>query len=52
MGLLPLRLHGHGVLAVEVFWGLWLLGRLITIAGAAYIVHSITSLALGGERIC
>jgi hypothetical protein len=67
LAMLFLRLHAHGVLAVEVFWGLWflplgvlvirsgflprLLGRLIIIAGTAYVVHSITSLALGGERV-
>ena len=67
LGLLFLRLHAHGVLAVEMFWGLWFLplgalvmrseflprflGRLIIVAGAAYVIHSITSLALAGERI-
>jgi hypothetical protein len=67
LGMLFLRLHSHGVLAVEVFWGLWFLplgvlvlrsgflprflGRLIISAGAAYVIHSVTSLALGGERI-
>ena len=67
LGMLFLRLHAHGVLAVEVFWGLWFLplgvlvmrsgflprwlGRLIIIAGAAYVVHSITSLAWAGERM-
>ena len=67
LGLLFLRLHAHGVLAVEVFWGLWflplgvlvmrsgflprLLGRLIMVAGTSYVVHSITSLALGGEGV-
>lgn len=67
LGMLFLRLHAHGVLAVEVFWGLWFLplgllivrsqflprslGHLVIIAGAAYVVHSITSLLLEGERI-
>jgi hypothetical protein len=67
LGLLFLRLHAHGVLAVEVFWGLWFLplgvlvmrsrflprwlGGLIITAGTAYVIHSIASLALAGERI-
>lgn len=67
LGMLFLRLHVHGVLAEEIFWGLWLLpfgllvmrsrflprvlGILLIIAGLAYVAHSITSLLLGGQRI-
>lgn len=67
LGMLFLRLHTHGVLAVEIFWGLWLvpfgllvmksrflprvLGILLVIAGVAYVAHSLTSLLLGGPRI-
>src|SRR6266550_9039057 len=67
LGMLFLRLHTDGVLAVEIFWGLWLLpfgllvmrsnflprvlGILLIIAGVAYVAHSITSLLLGGHRI-
>ena len=67
LGMLFLRLHTHGVLAVEVFWGLWLvpfgllvmksrflprvLGILLVIAGVAYVAHSLTSLLLDGPRI-
>jgi len=67
LGMLFLRLHTHGVLAVEIFWGLWLvpfgllvmksrflprvLGILLVIAGVAYVAHSITSLLLDGRRI-
>ena len=67
LGMLFLRLHTHGVLAVEIFWGLWLLpfgllvmrsrflprvlGILLIIAGAAYVAHSVTSLVLAGQRI-
>jgi len=67
LGMLFLRLHAHGVLAVEIFWGLWLLpfgqlvmrsrflprvlGILLIIAGFAYVAHSITSLLLLGQRI-
>lgn len=67
LGMLFVRLHTHGVLAVEVFWGLWLLpfgtlvvrsrllprvlGVLLIIAGAAWVAHSITSLLLDGQRI-
>jgi hypothetical protein len=66
LGMLFLNLHVHGVLAVEIFWGLWLvpfgllvrksrflpraLGILLVIAGAAYISHSVVSLLLGGAR--
>jgi hypothetical protein len=55
------------VLAVEIFWGLWLvpfgllvmksgflprvLGTLLVIAGVAYVAHSVISLLLGGPRI-
>jgi hypothetical protein len=61
-----LRLHIHGVFAVEIFWGLWLvpfgllvfksrflpriLGVLLIIAGFAYVAHSFTSLLLPGHR--
>ena len=67
LGMLFLRLHTHGVLAVEIFWGLWLLpfgllvmrsrflprvlGILLIIGGVAYVAHSITSLLLAGQRI-
>ena len=67
LGMLFLRLHTHGVLAVEIFWGLWLLpfgllvmrsrflprvlGILLLIAGVAYVAHSVTSLMLAGQRI-
>ena len=67
LAMLFLGLHAHGVLAVEIFWGLWLLpfgrlvmrsrflpnllGILLIIAGIAYVAHSITSLMLGGQRI-
>lgn len=67
LGMLFLRLHTHGVLAVEIFWGLWLvpfgllvmksrfiprvLGILLVIAGVAYVTHSLISLLLGGPRI-
>lgn len=67
LAMLFLHLHNHGVLAVEIFWGLWLLpfgwlvirsrflprvlGILLIIAGVAYVAHSITSLLLGGHRI-
>src|SRR5256714_3557325 len=67
LGMLFLRLHTHGVLAVEVFWGLWLvpfgllvmksrflprvLGILLVIAGVAYVAHSVTSLLLDGPRV-
>jgi len=66
LGMLFLRLHTHGVLAVEIFWGLWLLpfgllvirshflprvlGILLIIAGVAYVAHSVTSLLLAGHR--
>lgn len=61
-----LQLHVHGVLAEEVFWGLWLLpfgllvmrsgflprvlGVLLIVAGVAYVAHSITALLLPGQR--
>lgn len=67
LGMLFLGLHTHGVLAVEVFWGLWLLpfgwlvirsrylprvlGILLIVGGIAYVAHSITSLLLPGQRI-
>jgi hypothetical protein len=67
LGMLFLRLHAQGVLAEEIFWGLWLLpfgllvmrsrflprvlGVLLVIAGVAYVAHSVTSLLLAGQRI-
>lgn len=67
LGMLFLRLHTHGVLAVEIFWGLWLvpfgllvmrsrflprvLGSLLVVAGVAYVAHSLISLLLDGPRI-
>ncbi len=61
-----LKLHFHGVFAVEIFWGLWLfpfgflviksgfipriLGVFLIIAGIAYVVHSFISLMLPGHR--
>jgi uncharacterized protein DUF4386 len=67
LGMLFLRLHTRGVLAVEIFWGLWLLpfgllvmrsrflprvlGILLVIAGAAYVAHSVTSLLMAGQRV-
>jgi hypothetical protein len=61
-----LKLHIHGVFAVEVFWGLWLLpfgvlvfrsrflprvlGATLIIAGFAYVGHSIFSLLLPGPQ--
>ena len=67
LAMLFLHLHTDGVLAVEIFWGLWLLpfgllvirsrflprvlGVLLIIAGVAYVAHSITSLLLAGHRI-
>ena len=66
LGMLFVRLHTHGVLAVEIFWGLWLLpfglltmrsrflpsvlGVLLIVAGGAYVAHSLTTLLLGGQR--
>jgi hypothetical protein len=67
LGMLFLGLHTHGVLAEEIFFGLWLLpfgllvirsrylprvlGVLLLIGGLAYVAHSITSLLLAGQRI-
>jgi hypothetical protein len=67
LGMLFLGLHTHGVLAEEIFWGLWLLpfgllvirsrflprviGVLLIVGAVAYVAHSITSLLLGGQRI-
>jgi len=67
LGMLFLRLHVHGVLAVEIFWGLWLLpfgllvrksrflpralGSLLLIAGTAYVAHGLVTLLLGGTRL-
>jgi hypothetical protein len=61
-----LGLHSHGVFAVEIFWGLWLLpfgflvfksrflprilGILLIIAGFAYMAHSLISLLLPGRH--
>jgi len=66
LGMLFLRLHSDGVLAVEIFFGLWLLpfgllvirsyflprvlGILLVIADIAYVSHSVTSLLLAGHR--
>jgi len=66
LGMLFLRLHTFGVLAVEIFWGLWLLpfgllarrshflppvlGVLLIIAGMAYVAHSLTTILLDGQR--
>ena len=66
MAMLFLHLHADGVLAVEIFWGLWLLpfgllvirshflprtlGILLIIAAVAYVAHSVTSLLLAGHR--
>ena len=66
-GMLFLGLHTHGVLAVEIFYGLWLLpfgllvirsgylprvlGVLLIMGGLAYVAHSITSLLLAGQRV-
>ncbi len=57
-----LRLHGQGITVASIFWGLWLfpfgilvirsgfiprvLGVLLMIAGAAYLVSSFTSIVL------
>ena len=67
LGMLFLRLHTHGVLAVEIFWGLWLvpfgllvmksrflprvLGILLVIAGGAYVAHRVISLLFDWPRI-
>jgi len=67
LGMLFIRLHTEGVLAVEIFWGLWLvpfgllvmksrflprvLGILLVVAGGAYVAHSVISLLLDGPRI-
>jgi Domain of unknown function (DUF4386) len=67
LGMLFLGLHTDGVLAVEIFFGLWLLpfgllvirsrflprtlGILLIIAGVAYVAHSVTSMLLAGHRI-
>lgn len=61
-----LRLHVHGVLAEEIFWGLWLLpfgllvirsrflprilGILLIVGGVAYVAHSVTSLLFADQR--
>jgi hypothetical protein len=57
-----IRLHGHGIAAASVFWGLWLfpfgilvirsrfiprvLGYLMMLAGAAYLATSFTTLVM------
>lgn len=57
-----LHLHGQGIVVASIFWGLWLfpfgmlvircgfipraLGALLLIAGTAYLVSSLTTLAL------
>lgn len=57
-----LRLHGHGIVVAQIFWGLWLfpygilvirsgfiprvMGVLLMIAGFAYVASSFTSLLL------
>ena len=66
LAMLFLRLHSHGVIAIEIFWGLWLLpfgllvmrsgflprvlGILLLVAGVAYVAHSVTTLLLAGQR--
>jgi len=66
LGMLFLRVHAHGVLAEEIFWGLWLLplgylviksgfiprvlGILLFVGGGAYVLHSLVSVFSGGER--
>ncbi len=66
LAMLFLGLHAHGVLAVEIFWGLWLLpfgylvirsrylprllGVFLIGGGLAYISHSIVTLLLAGQR--
>lgn len=60
MAMLFLRLHNHGVMVNEVFWGLWLfpfgvlvyksrflpriLGIWLLLNGGAYVAHSITGI--------
>jgi hypothetical protein len=62
-----LQSHAHGVIAVEVFWGLWLLpfgvlvrrsgylprllGLLLLVAGLAYVQHSVVSLVWPNWRL-
>jgi hypothetical protein len=57
-----LQLHGQGIVVASIFWGLWLfpfgwlvircgfiprvLGVLLFIAGAAYVISAVTTLAL------
>lgn len=66
LGMLLLRMHVHGVYAVEVFWGLWLvplgllvfrsrflprtLGVLVIVAGVAYTAHSLVSVLVPEQR--
>lgn len=65
--LAALRVHSHGVMTLELFWGLWLLpfgtlilksrylprtiGVLLIVAGTAYVMHSIVSLMWPGMRV-
>jgi hypothetical protein len=60
MGMLFLRLHDHGIMMDEIFWGLWLLpfgllvmrsrflprilGAWLIVNGFAYVALSLTSL--------
>ncbi len=66
LALTALRLNGSGVTLVTIFWGLWLfpfgalviksryfprvLGILLFIAGAGYVVSSVTAIALPAYR--
>jgi hypothetical protein len=66
LGMLFVDLHTWGVMAEEVFWGLWLLpfgylvirsgfvprllGVLLIIGGVAYLAHSFITLLTGGHR--
>jgi hypothetical protein len=66
LAMLFVRLHVHGVFAVEIFWGLWLfpfgvlvyrsrflprtLGVLLVISGCAYTIHSLVSLLVPGPH--
>jgi Domain of unknown function (DUF4386) len=66
LGMLFVDLHAWGVMAEEVFWGLWLLpfgylvirsgfvprllGVLLIIGGVAYSAHSLITLLTGGQR--
>jgi hypothetical protein len=66
LGMLFVDLHTWGVMAEEVFWGIWLLpfgylvirsgfvprllGGLLVIGGVAYLAHSLITLLMGCER--